>query len=187
MTPDNPSLPFDSATGSPAGPPLAAPERRKGVVWKWSIATTAVVLAFLMWQCGTAIRAGRKLSNAAVQRFHKQLNGTEYGPIVDDADEGFRHSGTTREELMRFLQVVHTNLGNAGESNLRNITVQATPGNTFVITVYQTKFDRGEAIERFTWMKTNGELFLYRYNIQSNALIMWTDSSGRMHISVDFK
>lgn len=172
MTPDTPSLSFDSSVGSPAGPPLTVPEQHKGVVWKLSIAVTIVVLAFLMWQCGSAIMAGRKLSNASVQEFHQELNGAEYAQIVDGADEGFRHSGTTRDELIRFLQAVHTKLGNAGESSLRNITVNATTGGTFVITVYQTKFDRGDAIEKFTWMKRRGELFLYGYNIQSNALIM---------------
>jgi len=131
-----------------------------------------MVLTFLMWQCGSAIMAGRKLSNASVQQFHQELNGAEYGQIVDDADEGFRHSGTSRDELMHFLQAVHTKLGNAGESSLTNITVNATTGGTFVITVYQTKFNRGEAIEKFTWMKRSGELFLYGYSIQSNALIM---------------
>ena len=172
MTPDNPPLSFDSATGSPAGPPLAAPGQRKGVLWKWSLAVTAVVLAFLMWQCGSAIQAGRKLSAAAVQHFHEQLNGEQYGVIIDEADDGFRHNGTTREQTMRFFKVVHTKLGSAGETSLRNITVQATPGGSFVVTVYQTKFDRGQAIERFTWMKRKGELLLYGYNIQSNALIM---------------
>jgi hypothetical protein len=116
--------------------------------------------------------AGRKLSGAAVERFHDQLNAAEYAQIVDEADEGFRHSGSSRVDTMRFLQAVHSKLGNTGQSNLTNITVQATPGGSFVITVYQTKFDRGEAIERFTWMKRSGELLLYGYNIQSNALIM---------------
>ena len=172
MTPDTPSLSFDASTGSSSAPALAPPEPRKGVMWKWSIGITIVVLAFLMWQCGSAFMAGRKLSNASVQQFHQELNGAEYAQIVDEADEGFRHTGTSRDELMRFLQAVHTKLGNAGESSFTNITVNATTGGTFVITVYQTKFDRGEATERFTWIKRNGELFLYGYNIQSNALIM---------------
>jgi hypothetical protein len=172
MTPHNPPLSFDSATGSPVGPPLTATERRKGVLWKWSLAITAVVLALFIWQCGSAIQAGRKLSNAAVQHFHEQLNGDQYGVIIDEADDGFRHNGTTREETMRFFQVVHAKLGNAGESRLSNITVQTMPGGTFVVTVYQTKFDRGQAIESFRWIKKSGELLLYGYNIQSNALIM---------------
>ena len=172
MTPENPPLSFDPASGSPAGNSGAASERRKGVVWKWSIGVTLVVVGFLFWQCGSALLDGRKLSTVAVQHFHEQMNGAEYAQIVDEADEGFRHSGMTRDQLMKFLNAVHSRMGNAGVSNLANITVQATPGGTFIITVYRTKFDRGDAVENFTWLKKDGELLLYGYNIQSNALVM---------------
>lgn len=167
MTLDNPSLVRESA----AGPAVAVPERRKGVVWKWSIAITVLVLGFLMWQCGSALLAGSKLSNSAVQQFHDEFNRSEYGQIIDAADEGFR-TGMTRDELMRFLQAIHTRLGNAGQSNFTNVTVQANQEGTFLITVYQTKFDHGDAIETFTWIKGKGKLFLSGYKIRSSALVM---------------
>lgn len=130
------------------------------------------MVAFLFWQCGSALLEGRKLSNLAVQHFHEEMNGAEYAQIVDEADEGFRHSGMTRDQLMKFLNAIHARMGNAGNSNLRNIEVQANTGGTFVITVYRTKFDRGDAVETFTWLKKNGELLLYDYKIESNALVM---------------
>ncbi|HET8825736.1 MAG TPA: hypothetical protein VFM77_11450 [Terriglobales bacterium] len=102
MTPDTPSLSLDSSAGSPAGAPLATPDQRKGVVWKWSIAITILVLAFLMWQCGSAFMAGRKLSTASVQQFHLELNGAEYAQIVDEADEGFRHKWNHKRRTNAF-------------------------------------------------------------------------------------
>jgi|SRR5215469_9959852 len=72
---------------------IPAPERRKRVLWKWSIVITVIVLGFLLWQCGSALVAGRALSNTAVEQFHTELNGEQYEQIFGDSDDGFQQSG----------------------------------------------------------------------------------------------
>src|SRR5664280_916606 len=86
------------------------PPQRKRVLWKWSLAITAVIVLFLAWQCGSGILQGRKLAGAAVQHFHQQLNGGQYEEIYREADEGFTQSGK-QEELVKFLNAVHVKLG----------------------------------------------------------------------------
>lgn len=162
MTLDASTLPPNSFT------PVKA---RKGVVWKWSIAVSVVVLGFLMWQCGSALMAGRSLSNAAVYDFHAQLNQEQYEQIFADADGGFQQSGG-KDETIQFLQAVHRKLGNAGQASLTNVTVQAIAGATYIVAVYNTKFERGEAAEKFTWTKKDGRLRLHGYNVESKALII---------------
>lgn len=144
---------------------------RKRVLWKWSLAITAIVVVFLAWQCGTAILQGRRLATSAVDRFHQQLNAGKFEEIYQEAAEGFRQ-GSKHEEIVRFLNAVHAKLGNAGTTSAGNINVSATPNGTFVTTQYATTFEKGDAAETFTWLKTGGGLKLYSYNVQSNAFIL---------------
>ena len=162
MTLDAPPLSLNS--------PTPAPER-KHILWKWSIAITVVVLGFSIWQCGSALVAGRGLSNVAVQQFHAQLNEQQYEQIFTEADDGFQRSAN-KEETIKFLQAVHRKLGNAEQASLTNLTVQATAGGTYVIAAYTTKFERGAGTEKFTWTKKDGQLVLHGYNIQSRALVI---------------
>jgi hypothetical protein len=115
--------------------------------------------------------AGRALASAAVQEFHLKMNEGSYLELCQGADEGFTQSGS-QDEVVKFLEAVHTKLGNAGASTLQNIRVNAMTNGTFLITQYNTAFDRGSAVETFTWKKLNGTLKLYAYNIQSKALVL---------------
>jgi hypothetical protein len=158
--------------------PLATPEgsyntprRQKIVLWKWSAGLAGAVLIYLMWQCGSGLSQGRTLSNEAVRHFHQQLNGAQYQEISNEASDAF-HSSDKESQLLRFLQVVHTKLGDAGTESLSNIRVNATTSGTFITTVYTTAFVRGQAEETFTWIKSGGRLKLYAYHVDSNALVM---------------
>lgn len=160
------------STTTPTPPPnLGYAPSPKRVLWKWSLGATVVILAFLIWQCGSTLYAGRGLANTAAREFHERLNGAQYDEICLHADEGFTGTGN-RDATARFLEAVHTKLGNAGASNLVNIRVNSTTGGNFIVTEYKTTFDRGSAVETFTWKKSNDALKLYGYNIQSNALVL---------------
>jgi len=73
--------------------------------------------------------------------------------------------------LVKFLEAIHTKLGNAGAERLLNATVNAGTDGTFVTTEYDTTFAGGSAIETFTWIKKRGALKLYGYNVQSNTFL----------------
>lgn len=150
--------------------PIPSPKPRKGVIWKWSIAATVVVLGFLLWQCGSALMAGREQSILAVQHFHDELNLDEYEHIFDEASPAFQQSGN-KEETLKFLQAVHKKLGNAQQSSLVNLMVQTTPAGTFLIVVYNSKFESGNAQEKFTWLRKNGRLILQGYNVDSKVFL----------------
>jgi len=128
-----------------------------------------VAVAYLFWQCGSAVMHGRRLSNAAVQNFHQQLNAEKYDEIFDTADESFRTS-KSKEDSLKVLRTVHAKLGNARSETLTQVTMQTTGAGTFVITTYTTTFEQGEAVERFTWVKRGETLFLRGYHVDSNAL-----------------
>jgi hypothetical protein len=139
------------------------------VLWRWSFFITAVVLAFFMWQCGSALLQGRHLSNQAVRQFHEELNAREYEVICQDASDGFTRS-TKHDDILKFLEGVHTKLGSADSESLLSLNANATTNGTFLVTRYNTQFANGPAVETFTWIKSAGALKLYGYNVQSNAL-----------------
>jgi hypothetical protein len=160
-----------SATQTIPRPAMPQPvQRPKVVLWKWSLLITAIVLAVLMWQCGSALLEGRKLANGAVRHFHEQLNAEEYEQILQEAADGFTRSGK-HEDLVGFLQAVHTKLGGAESESLINLGANSSTNGTFITSRYNTKFDRGAAAETFTWIRSGANLKLYGYNVQSNALL----------------
>jgi hypothetical protein len=128
---------------------------------KWALTITVAVSLLLIWQ----LMQGRRLANAAVQHFHQQLNTGQYVEIFREADAGFTE-GKTEEDLTKFLKAIHTKLGDAGATTVDYIRVNATTKGTFTTARYQTTFVRGNALEMFTWKKSNGTLRLYGYYIQ---------------------
>jgi hypothetical protein len=158
----------------PTQPPVPnfgdATKPQKRVLWKWSLAATAVLLILLLWQCGSGLYSGYKSGDQAVQHFHAQLNSGQFEEICSEADEAFSQSDK-HEELVRFLEQVHKKLGNAGTAKQLRINVNATTGGTFVTAEFITRFDEAQADETFTWRKSGKDLKLYRYNIQSNAFL----------------
>ena len=106
-----------------------------------------------------ALLKGRGLANIAVHHFHSLLNDGSYQQILEEADETFR-AAQGPNDTVNFLAAVHGKLGAAQSERLSNINVNATTNGTFVITTYQTRFDRGAAVETFTWTKTGNALRL---------------------------
>ena len=147
------------------------PPRHKGVLWKWSLGVTCVVMVFLLWQCGSGLYAGRNLSAQAVRHFHEQLNASDYSGMWDGAAEGFQTS-VKMQDFLDLMAAIHRKLGKAGPGSLSNINVSVTTSGTYITAAYSTQFDAGGATETFVWKRDGATLKLFRYNINSNALIL---------------
>lgn len=165
--PTSVSMPVPIPVPSFGYAPAPAPKR---ILWKWSLVATAAVLGFLMWQCGSALRTGRVLSDKAVHRFRTQLNSGRYEDICQEADESFSEGGR-HDDTLKLLEAVHRKLGDAGAENQINVNVNAATGGTFITADYNTSYTQGQAMETFTWKRSGGTLKLYAYNVQSKALL----------------
>jgi hypothetical protein len=176
----NPSAPDDllpvvadnliTPSATPVPPAISRPPVRKGILWKWSLGITAVLLSYLMWQCGSALGEGRKLADTGVRHFHQQLNAEQYEEICRDADDAFTGSQPAND-MIKILRAVHKKLGIAEAESQVNIRVDANTNGTFITTWYNTKYSSGLATETFAWRKKNGSLTLVGYNVQSAALL----------------
>jgi hypothetical protein len=145
-------------------------QKRIRVLWKISLAVVAIAIIFVSWQFGSAFMHGRGLADAAVRRIHHLLNLGQYEQIVQEADESFGEQ-EKHDELVNFLEVLHTRLGDAQAEKFANMTVNVSTDGTFLKTEYDTSFTAGLVVETFTWIKTGGSLKLFGYNVQSDLLL----------------
>jgi hypothetical protein len=129
-----------------------AQPKPKRVLLKWSLLATVLLLGYFMWQCGSGMKAGARLSDDAVRHFHSQLDSEAYGDIVRDSDDAFQNS-ENRDELVKFLAGVHSKLGASRGSTRTNIFVNASTNGTFIKVTYESTFDQGNAVEAFTWKR----------------------------------
>jgi hypothetical protein len=83
-----------ATTGTPLNNDPAQPKHSR-VLFKGSLLAMVLVLGYFMWQCGSGMRAGARLSDDGVRRFHSQLDSEAYSDIVRDSDETFQKSEST--------------------------------------------------------------------------------------------
>jgi len=140
------------------------------VLWKWSLLALVGLVVWGAWQCGSALRMGSQMAEPAVAQFHQELNAGQYSAICDQAAEGFCKSGPNGG-AGRLFENVHNKLGDMTGTKQGAWNVNTTTNGTFVTIQYDTTFASGQALETFTWIKTGNALKLYRYNIQSDALL----------------
>ena len=166
---------MEGAAPTPVPQPTRIPQdnypvepTRKRVLWKWSLLAAALLLGYLMWQCGSGLSAGARLSDAAVQHFHSQLDSGDYEAILQESDPAFQNADS-HEELVKFLTGVHSKLGALRGAARTNLSVNADTRGTFINTTYKSTFEQGDAVETFTWRKAGSGLKLVTYRIESKA------------------
>ena len=156
-------------TGTPPDNYPVQPKPKR-VLLKWSLLATVLILGYFMWQCGSGMSAGARLSDDAVRHFHSQLDSEAYSDIVRDSDEVFQNS-ENRDEIIRFLAGVHSKLGPSHGFTRTSIFVNANTSGTFIKVTYHSTFDQGNAVEAFTWKKVGAGLKLVRYDVNSKAFL----------------
>ncbi len=96
-----------------------------------------------------------------------------YDKVYEEASDLWKNDATL-EQSNEVLKTLHSKLGKV-ESRAPHSAIEQDnsggplKGNAFIVT-YQTKFERGEAMETFTLTKQNGRWLLARYLVNSTAL-----------------
>jgi hypothetical protein len=138
---------------------------------KWLILGTliAVLLALVLWNCGQSAYHNYRLASEAVDRFHGQLNQGDYETIYGEATDEFRRAGT-REEQLKFLEMVHQKMGSSGKMSATGFHVNWQNGHSMVNQVFDTQFALGQAQEIFVWVIEKDQPHLQMYRINSSNL-----------------
>lgn len=129
----------------------------------------AVVVALLCGGCKDMLK-GHEQGAKGVEEFHKLYNAEKYAEIFTAADPDFGKS-ITLPDFKKFLEAVHRKLGPVQSSVEDGWRVNSLNGKTYVLLSEKTEFEKGEAVESFTFIMRDGQALLYNYNVNSRALI----------------
>ena len=144
-------------------PPAPSAQRPKT---KWLVAFTiaAVFALIVLWSLGKSFYHNYRLSSAAVDEFHQELDRGDFVTIYGDATDDFRRAGT-RGDALKFLEMVHQKMGNSAKMSAQGFHVAWRNGRLFADQVYDTQFAQGQARESFVWVIEQDRPRLESYHI----------------------
>jgi len=108
-----------------------------------------------------------------VTQVGENINQERYEQIYTESSERWKKD-VTLEQSTETFKTLRTKLGKVESRALHSATEQQNSGGTLkghvYILSYQTRFERGEAMETFTLIEENGRWLLARYFVNSTAL-----------------
>jgi hypothetical protein len=123
---------------------------------------------FALWGNATA---QRDAAQKATERFHLQLDLSQFDSIYQQADPEFRNAGVEKD-ANALWRMVQRRFGSLQSDTLLTWNVNFTTSNgTVVRLVYRTTFAKENATETFTWRIRDSKPALLGYNINSPALL----------------
>jgi len=138
--------------------------------------TTTLALALLLTtSCGlknasAGIPPGVE---SAIGTVTEDISQERYDKVYSESSELWKHDATP-EQSTQVLRTLHAKLGKVESRAMNSASEQqnsggALKGHAFIVS-YQTKFERGEAMETFTVIEENGQWKLARYLVNSTGL-----------------
>jgi hypothetical protein len=139
-----------------------------------ALLVTLVLLACVIG-CGNQATRSRIPSEveAVVASIGDDINQERYDKIYNEASSLWRQDATEQQST-DVLKTLHAKLGKVESRSVHSATEQQNAsgplkGHAFIIT-YQTKFERGQAMETFTLIEEGGSWKLARYFVSSTEL-----------------
>ncbi len=129
-----------------------------------------------MFGCvGTGVEVGRVPSEVqeVVTNVGEQIAQERYEQIYNDSSSLWKQE-VTLEQSNQTFKTLREKLGKVESRALHSATQQensggALKGHVYILR-YQTRFERGEAMETFTLVEQDGRWLLARYFVNSTAL-----------------
>lgn len=112
-------------------------------------------------------------AQAALDAATQDIDAGRYDQLYDDAADEWRKDSTL-DDSRATLQRAREKLGRAQGRNLitarEEQTGTAPVAGHSLVAIYQTSFERGEAMETFTLIERGGRWYLAKYFVSSTAL-----------------
>lgn len=146
----------------------AALPPRHGRLWACSFVVFALILSLA---CRPNPRRSGLPNGAqtALDTAIEDINAGRYEKIYNDAAPEWRAEASA-EESKATLERMRDKLGKPGVRNLQTAREEQTGSGHAVIFIYQTSFERGDAMETFTLVEHGGQWQLAKYYVSSTAL-----------------
>ena len=110
-------------------------------------------------------------AKAMVSVFHADLDAERYEDIWKETAPQMRNV-IKAKEFEKLLSAIHHKLGKVLVAKQADWRANATTQGTFVVLGMDSKFEKGQAQETFTYVRDGKDLKLVGYNINSPALII---------------
>jgi hypothetical protein len=110
-------------------------------------------------------------SKKAVAAFHADANARNFDDIYVGSGDEMQNTADIAD-FEEFLAVVQHKLGKTGKSTQEGWRINYVNGTSMTVLNMTTIYEKGEAMETFTFKLSPQGSVLVGYNIQSNALIM---------------
>ena len=149
--------------------PPAPSARRPKTKWFVVFTIAAVFALIVLWNVGKGFYHNYRLSSAAVEEFHQELDRGDFVTIYGDATDDFRRAGARGDEL-KFFEMVHQKMGNSGKMSTQRFHVTWRNDRLFADQVYDPQFVLGQARESFVWIIEQDRPRLESYHIDSPNL-----------------
>jgi hypothetical protein len=125
--------------------------------------------------CGQQPERGRVPTEVqeVVNTVGEQIAEERYEQLYNESSDLWKQDSTL-EQSTQVFKTLHDKLGKVENRSLHSATEQqnsggALKGHAYILS-YQTRFERGEAMETFTLIEQNGRWLLARYFVNSTAL-----------------
>ena len=140
-----------------------------------SRATTLALALLLTASCGLK-NAGAGIPpevESVIGTVTDDISQERYDKVYSESSELWQHDAS-QEQSAEVLKTLHAKLGKVESRAMHSATEQQNSGgplrgHAFII-IYQTQFERGEAMETFTVIEENGHWKLARYLVNSTSL-----------------
>ena len=140
-----------------------------------SILIIAVLSSLTVSACRQQAERGRVPAEVqeVVASVGENISQERYEQIYNESSELWKKD-ITLDQSNEVFKTLRTRLGKVESRALHSATEQqnsggALKGHVYILT-YQTRFERGEAMETFTLIEENGRWLLARYFVNSTAL-----------------
>ena len=119
-----------------------------------------------------ACSGGKDVARAEqnIERFHAQLNAGNLEMIHNQTGSEWK-GATTKPDAIKLFSAVRTKLGPFKSGKQNGWHVNYGTGGKMILVQYQSEFERGTAVETFTFKESGEKIQMVGYNINSPTLI----------------
>ena len=117
-----------------------------------------------------SVSQDKKTAEDEVQKFHSAFNAGEFHAIYSASADELKQT-ENEEDFVKLLAALNRKLGKLENTTQNTWHVNSQFTGTFVVLVYKSKYEHGDANEQFTYLVKDKVAKLAGYNINSNALI----------------
>ena len=146
---------------------------------RFSSPTSAALIVFglvsVVASCSEGVRRNRipAGAQATLDAAIQDIDAGRYDKLYNEAADEWRKDSSLQDSEATF-QRLREKLGRARVRNLDSAREEQTgtapiPGHSLVV-IYQTSFERGDAMETFTLIEHGGSWYLAKYFVSSTAL-----------------